>query len=507
MHLKMSVDYLKKVLNARVYDVAHETRLQPAEKLSARLNSKILLKREDEQDVYTYKIRGAYNKLINLPKDILDKGVVAASAGNHAQGVAFAARKIGCKAIIVMPVTAPDIKVSGVKALGADVELVGDMFDDANKYAKQLAHDKQMAFIPPFDDIDVIAGQGTVGFEILKQYSGDIDGIFIPVGGGGLIAGVAAYVKQIRPDVKIIGVEPDNSDAMKQSVEKGERIRLDRVGLFADGVAVTQVGEITFEMARSYVDEFMTVDTDEICAAVKDIFEDTRAIVEPSGAIGVAGIKKYLSTHNLQGKTYIAINSGANVNFDRLRHISERAEIGEQREGIFAATIPEQPGSFKQFCSSLSARQITEFNYRLADPQTAHVYVGIQAANYKETNEVMDNLANQGYEILDLTQNEMAKLHVRHMVGGHAPLAENEQVFRFIFPEKPGALLNFLTQMGENWNISMFHYRNHGADFGRVLIGIQVPPQENDDFLQFLHNIGYDYVDETDNPVYKLFLG
>ena len=502
----MSVDYLKKVLNARVYDVAHETRLQPAEKLSARLNNKILLKREDEQDVYTYKIRGAYNKLINLPKDILDKGVVAASAGNHAQGVAFAARKIGCKAIIVMPVTAPDIKVSGVKTLGADVKLVGDMFDDANKYAKQLAKDKQMAFIPPFDDIDVIAGQGTVGFEILKQHSGDIDGIFIPVGGGGLIAGVAAYVKQIRPNVKIIGVEPDNSDAMKQSVEKGERVRLDRVGLFADGVAVTQVGEMTFKMASEYVDEFMTVDTDEICAAVKDIFEDTRAIVEPSGAIGVAGIKKYLNTYNQHGKTYIAINSGANVNFDRLRHISERAEIGEQREGIFAATIPEQPGSFKQFCSSLSARQITEFNYRLADPTTAHVYVGIQAANYKETNEVMENLSDLGYQILDLTHNEMAKLHVRHMVGGHAPLADNEQVFRFIFPEKPGALLNFLTQMGENWNISMFHYRNHGADFGRVLIGIQVPPQENDDFLQFLDNIGYDYVDETDNPVYRLFL-
>jgi len=503
----MSVDYLKKVLNARVYDVARETRLQPAKKLSARLNNKILLKREDEQDVFTYKIRGAYNKLINLPKDILAKGVVAASAGNHAQGVAFAAQKLGCKAIIVMPVTTPEIKIEGVKSLGAEVQLVGDMFDDANNYAKSLAEKNQMAYIPPFDDIDVIAGQGTVGFEILKQYSGHIDGIFIPIGGGGLIAGVASYIKQLRPEIKIIGVEPDNSDAMKQSVEKGERIKLDRVGLFADGVAVRLVGEHTFGLTQKYTDEFMTVDTDEICAAVKDIFEDTRAIVEPSGAIGVAGIKKYIAQHNSKGKTYIAINSGANVNFDRLRHISERAEIGEQREGIFAATIPEQPGSFKQFCSTLSARQITEFNYRLADPKTAHVYVGIQAKNYKETKEVMENLSDQGYKVLDLTYNEMAKLHVRHMVGGHAPLADNEQVFRFIFPERPGALLNFLTQMGENWNISMFHYRNHGADFGRVLIGIQVPPGENDDFLRFLDNIGYDYVEETDNPVYKLFLG
>ncbi len=503
----MSVDYLKKILNARVYDVAHETRLQPAKKLSTRLGNQILLKREDEQDVFTYKIRGAYNKLINLPKDVLSKGVVAASAGNHAQGVAYAAQKIGCKAIIVMPITTPEIKIEGVQSLGAEVQLVGDMFDDANIHAKKLAEENQMVYIPPFDDADVIAGQGTVGLEILKQHSGHIDGIFIPIGGGGLIAGVAAYIKQVRPEVKIIGVEPDNSDAMKQSVEKGQRVQLDRVGLFADGVAVRLVGEHTFELTQKYTDEFMTVDTDEICAAIKDIFEDTRAIVEPSGAIGVAGIKKYIANHNTTGKTYIAINSGANVNFDRLRHISERAEIGEQREGIFAATIPERPGSFKQFCSSLSARQITEFNYRLADPQTAHVYVGIQAQNYKETNAVMDNLASQGYEILDLTHNEMAKLHIRHMVGGHAPLAENEQVFRFIFPERPGALLNFLTQMGENWNISMFHYRNHGADFGRVLIGIQVPPAENDDFLRFLDNIGYDYVEETDNPVYKLFLG
>ncbi len=503
----MSVDYLKKVLNARVYDVARETRLQFANKLSTRLNNNIWLKREDEQDVFTYKIRGAYNKLVNLSEEVLAKGVVAASAGNHAQGVAYAAQTIGCKAVIVMPVTTPEIKVDGVRSLGAEVQLVGDMFDDANSHAKKLAEENQMAYIPPFDDIDVIAGQGTVGFEILKQHSGQIDAIFVPVGGGGLIAGIASYIKQIRPEIKIIGVEPDNSDAMKQSVEKGERVQLDRVGLFADGVAVRLVGEHTFALAREFTDEFMTVDTDEICAAVKDIFEDTRAIVEPSGAIGVAGIKKYIAEHDSKDKTYVAINSGANVNFDRLRHISERAEIGEQREGIFAATIPERPGSFKQFCSSLSARQITEFNYRLADPNTAHVYVGIQSRDYKESKQVMDNLASQGYEVLDLTHNEMAKLHVRHMVGGHAPLADNEQVFRFIFPERPGALLNFLTQMGQNWNISMFHYRNHGADFGRVLIGIQVPPEENDDFQQFLDDIGYDYVEESDNPVYKLFLG
>ena len=503
----MSVDYLKKVLNARVYEVAHESRLQPAKKLSERFNNRILLKREDEQDIFSFKIRGAYNKIANLPDDVLSKGVIAASAGNHAQGVAYAAQKLSCKAIIVMPITTPEIKINAVKSLGAEVRLTGDSFDDASEYAQNLAIENSMTYVPPFDDPDVIAGQGTVGFEIIKQHPRHIDAIFVAVGGGGLIAGIAAYIKQIRPEIKIIGVEPDNSDAMMQSINNGERVKLDRVGLFADGVAVKLVGEETYRLTKQYVDEFMTVDTDEICAAIKDIFEETRTIVEPAGAISVAGIKKYIDTNKITNQTLIAINCGANVNFDRLRHISERAEIGEQREGIFAATIPERPGSFKQFCSTLSARQITEFNYRLADPNTAHVYVGIQSKDYNESKQVMDNLASQGYEILDLTHNEMAKLHVRHMVGGHAPLADNEQVFRFIFPERPGALLNFLTQMGENWNISMFHYRNHGADFGRVLIGIQVPPKENDDFQQFLNDIGYDYVEESDNPVYKLFLG
>ena len=503
----MSVDYLKKVLNARVYEVAHETRLQSAKKLSKRLSNQILLKREDEQDIFSFKIRGAYNKLANLSEELLKKGVIAASAGNHAQGVAYAALKLECKAIIVMPTTTPEIKIDAVKALGAEVRLVGDNFDDASHYAQNLVNELGMTYVPPFDDPDVIAGQGSVGFEIIKQHPRPIDAIFVAVGGGGLIAGIAAYIKQVRPEIKIIGVEPDNSDAMMQSVNAGERVKLNRVGQFADGVAVKLVGEETFRLAQEYVDEFMTVDTDEICAAVKDIFEETRTIVEPAGAISVAGIKKYVQATKVSGQTLIGINCGANVNFDRLRHISERAEIGEQREGIFAATIPERPGSFKEFCSTLSVRQITEFNYRYADSGKAHVYVGIQVKNHQETNAVLESLSDQNYQVLDLTNNEMAKLHVRHMVGGHAPGVKNEQVFRFIFPEKPGALLNFLTQMGENWNISMFHYRNHGADFGRVLIGIQIPPEENNDFLEFLDEIGYDYENETDNPAYKLFLG
>ena len=503
----MSVDYLKKVLNARVYEVARETRLQVAKKLSERLSNRILLKREDEQDIFSFKIRGAYNKVANLSDEILAKGVIAASAGNHAQGVAFAARKLNCKAIIAMPTTTPEIKIDAVKALGAQVELIGDNFDDASDYAQRLAAERGMTYVPPFDDPDVIAGQGTIGFEIIKQHPRHIDAIFVAVGGGGLISGIAAYIKQIRPEIKIIGVEPDNSDAMMQSVNAGKRVKLNRVGQFADGVAVKLVGEETFRLTSQYVDEFMTVDTDEICAAVKDIFEETRTIVEPAGAISVAGIKKYVESKKVSGQTLIGINCGANVNFDRLRHISERAEIGEQREGVFAATIPERPGSFKEFCSTLSVRQITEFNYRYADSNTAHVYVGIQVKNHRETAQVLESLREKNYQILDLTDNEMAKLHVRHMVGGHAPGVENEQVYRFIFPEKPGALLNFLTKMGENWNISMFHYRNHGADFGRVLIGIQVPPDENSDFLEFLDEIGYDYQNETNNPAYKLFLG
>lgn len=503
----MSVDYLKKVLNARVYEVAHETRLQHAKKLSKRLSNRILLKREDEQDIFSFKIRGAYNKLANLSDEILDKGVIAASAGNHAQGVAYAALKLGCKAIIVMPTTTPEIKIEAVKALDAEVRLIGDNFDDASEYAQNIAVELGMTYVPPFDDPDVIAGQGTIGFEIVKQHPRHIDAIFVAVGGGGLISGIAVYIKQVRPEIKIIAVEPDNSDAMMQSVASDKRVRLNRVGQFADGVAVKQVGKETFRLTKQYVDEFITVDTDEICAAVKDIFEETRTIVEPSGAISVAGIKKYVETNNVTGQTLIGINCGANVNFDRLRHISERAEIGEQREGIFAATIPERPGSFKAFCSTLRERQITEFNYRYADSNIAHVYVGIQVKNHHETREVLDSLRKLDYEILDLTDNEMAKLHVRHMVGGHAPGAKNERVFRFIFPEKPGALLNFLTKMGQNWNISMFHYRNHGADFGRILIGIQIPPLENNDFLEFLEEIGYDYTEESDNPAYKLFLG
>lgn len=503
----MSVDYLKKVLNARVYEVARETRLQFAPRLSKRLNNRIWLKREDEQDVFSFKIRGAYNKIANLPEDILANGVITASAGNHAQGVACAAQKLGCKAIIVMPTTTPAIKVNAVRSFGARVKLTGDSFDDAADYARSLASEKSMTYIPPFDDVDVIAGQGTVGFEILKQHPRDLHAIFIPVGGGGLIAGIAAYIKQVRPEIRIIGVEPKQSNCMQQALEKGKRVSLERVGLFADGVAVKQVGEEPFRLAKKYVDEIVLVDTDEICAAIKDVFEETRSITEPAGALAVAGIKKYVAGHGMTGASMVAINSGANINFDRLRHVSERAEIGEKREGIFAATIPERPGSFRQFCASISKRQITEFNYRYADPQTAHVYVGMEVRDQDETREVLDSLRGQDYEVLDLTENEMAKLHVRYMVGGRAPLADNERVFRFIFPERPGALLNFLTRMGENWNISMFHYRNHGADFGRVLLGIQVPAEEEGDFQAFLREIGYDYEEETDNPVYKLFLG
>ncbi len=444
--------------------------------------------------------------MANLPREVLDRGVVAASAGNHAQGVAMAGQKLNSPVTIFMPVTSPEIKVKSVKSRNAEVILIGDSYAEASDAAAEFCKKHQLHIIPPYDDPDVIAGNGTIGLEIIRSLTGQVDAIFVPVGGGGLIAGVAAAVKQINTDVKIVGVEPEDSDAMFQSVEAGRRIKLNEVGIFADGVAVKKVGSETFRLVRKYVDRIERVNTDEICAAIKDIFEDTRTIVEPSGALAVAGMKKYCRSLSDLNRTLVAINSGANMNFDRLRHVSERAEIGERREAILAVTIPERPGSFKKFCSIISSRNITEFNYRYADDDDAHVFAGIEIDDASQIQESIDELVQHGYPVIDLTDNEMAKVHVRHMVGGHSPQLDNERVYRFQLPERPGALLEFLEKMGGSWNISMFHYRNHGADFGRVLCGIQVPPEENDLFSIFLKVVGYTYFEESDNPAYKMFL-
>lgn len=506
---RMSVPewYLRKILTAQIYDVAKETPLEEATTLSKRLDNRILLKREDLQSVFSFKLRGAYNKMASLSEAEIKKGVVAASAGNHAQGVALAARKLGIKATIFMPETTPGIKVDAVRSYGAITKLVGDSYDDAYQAASAYCKGKGTVFIHPYDDPDVIAGQGTIGFEILKQHESLPDMIFVPVGGGGLIAGIAVYVKTLCPNIRIIGVEPEDADAMKRSLEAGRRVRLKEVGIFADGVAVKQVGKETFKLARDFVDEVITVSNDQICAAIKDIFEDTRTITEPAGALAVAGIKKYVAEHNLKGLDLVAIDSGANMNFDRLRHVAERAEIGERREGIIAVTIPERPGSFRAFCSVLGKRGITEFNYRYSSADKAHVFVGLQVQDPEELVELLGKLHSKGYQAIDMTDNEMAKTHMRHLVGGHAGQADNERVFRFRFPERPGALLGFLSKMGKTWNISLFHYRNHGADFGRVLVGMQVPPKEKKAFQSFLKDLGYSYVEESDNPAYKLFLG
>ena len=506
---RMSVPdrYLRKILTAQIYDVAKETPLDEAATLSERLQNRILLKREDLQSVFSFKLRGAYNKMSNLSAADMQKGVVAASAGNHAQGVALAARKLGIKAVIFMPETTPGIKVNAVRSHGAMTKLVGDSYDDAFQAASDYCKEKGSVFIHPYDDPDIIAGQGTIGFEILKQHKSLPDMIFVPVGGGGLIAGIAVYVKMLCPNIRIIGVEPEDADAMKKSLEAGRRVRLKEVGIFADGVAVKQVGKETFKLAREFVDEVITVSNDQICAAIKDIFEDTRTITEPAGALAVAGIKKYVAEHNLKGLDLVAIASGANMNFDRLRHVAERAEIGERREGIIAVTIPERPGSFRAFCSILGKRGITEFNYRYSSAEKAHVFVGLQLQDPEELAGLLEQLRNKGYEAIDMSDNEMAKMHMRHLVGGHAGEADNERLFRFRFPERPGALFGFLSKMGKTWNISLFHYRNHGSDFGRVLVGMQVPPGEKMAFQAFLKDLGYTYVEETDNPAYKLFLG
>ncbi|NOU01615.1 MAG: threonine ammonia-lyase, biosynthetic [Gallionella sp.] len=499
--------YLKKILNARVYDVAVETNLEVAPNLSARIGNTVLLKREDMQPVFSFKLRGAYNKMAQLTPEQLKKGVIAASAGNHAQGVALSAQKLGCKATIVMPSTTPQIKIDAVKNRGAKVVLFGDSYSDAYAHALELEKENKMTFVHPYDDPDVIAGQGTIGMEILRQHTQPIHAIFVAIGGGGLISGVAAYVKSLRPDIKIIGVQPVDSDAMYRSVKAKRRITLDHVGLFADGVAVKQVGVETFRLCRKLVDEIILVSTDETCAALKDVFEDTRSILEPAGALAIAGAKLYAARENLKGETLVAIACGANMNFDRLRFVAERAEIGEKREAILAVTIPETAGSFRKFCALLGKRNITEFNYRYADPKAAQVFVGIQVRDQSETSDLVSKLQQSKLPTLDLSENEMAKLHVRHLVGGHAPAAKDEIIFRFEFPERPGALMNFLNSMNHNWNISLFHYRNHGADYGRVLVGMQVPHHDKKALREFLDTLGYRYWDESDNPAYRLFLG
>ncbi len=507
LYLDPMDDYVRRILTAQVYDVAQETPLDPARSLSRRLDNKVLLKREDLQPVFSFKLRGAYNRVAALTEDERARGVITASAGNHAQGVALACRQLGVKAVIVMPRTTPAIKVDAVRALGGKAVLEGDNFDEAFAHTMALVEAEGLVFVPPFDDPLVIAGQGTVAMEVLRQHAGLIDAVFVPVGGGGLIAGIAAYIKSLSPQTKVIGVEADESPSMYEALARGRRVRLKEVGIFADGTAVRQVGKEPFRLARKYVDEVLLVGTDEICAAIKDIFDDTRAIVEPSGALAVAGLKSWVAREGAQGRTLVAINSGANMNFDRLRHVAERAEIGERREAVLAVTIPEQPGSFKRLCRTLGKRAITEFNYRYADSDRAHVFVGVRLNDGDaERVAIIERLTGKGYEVLDMTDNEMAKLHMRYMVGGHAPPSDNETVYRFEFPERPGALLNFLSHMAETWNISLFHYRNHGMDYGRVLVGMQVPKGDHPAFGQFLEEMGYPYREETDNPAYRLFL-
>ena len=504
-------DYLKKILTARVYDVAVESALEPARNLSRRLHNKVLLKREDQQPVFSFKLRGAYNKMAHLSAEQLKAGVICASAGNHAQGVAMSAHKLGSRAVVVMPTTTPQLKIDAVKGLGGEVVLFGDSYSDAYTHAVTLAEQQQLTFVHPFDDPDVIAGQGTIAMEILRQHQGPLDAVFVAIGGGGLISGVASYIKAIRPEVKVIGVQMSDSDAMARSVESNERVTLADVGLFSDGTAVKLVGEETFRLTRALVDEFMLVDTDAVCAGIKDVFVDTRSIVEPAGALAVAAIKQYVARNKTRGETYVAILCGANMNFDRLRFVAERAEVGEEREGLFAVTIPEERGSFRRFCELVGTlpggqRNVTEFNYRISDAAQAHVFVGLATHGKGESARIAANFSRHGFETLDLTHDELAKEHVRHMVGGHSPLANDERLLRFVFPERPGALMKFLSAMRPNWNISLFHYRNQGADYGRILVGMQVPQEDDKAFKAFLEALGYPYVEETANPVYRLFL-
>ena len=511
-------DYLKKILTARVYDVAIESALEPARALSRRLHNKILLKREDQQPVFSFKLRGAYNKMVHLTPRQLAKGVICASAGNHAQGVALSAHRLGTRAVIVMPISTPQLKVDAVHALAGshgEIVLHGESYSDAHAWALKLEKSQGLTFVHPFDDPDVIAGQGTIAMEMLRQLqslgSNDLDAVFVAIGGGGLISGVANYIKAVRPEVRIVGVQMNDSDAMMRSVMAEERVILSDVGLFSDGTAVKQVGVETFRIASDLVDEYIAVDTDAVCAAIKDIFVDTRSIVEPAGALAVAAIKIYVERHKTRGQTYAAILCGANMNFDRLRFVAERAEVGEEREALFAVTIPEERGSFRRFCELIARlpggpRQVTEFNYRISDQAMANVFVGLTTHGKGESKRITKNLVKHGFQALDLTHDELAKEHVRHMVGGRSALAKNERLLRFVFPERPGALMKFLSLMQPGWNITLFHYRNQGADYGRILVGLQVPKKDDGAFRKFLENLGYPFVEETDNPAYRLFL-
>jgi len=499
-------DYLIRILTASVYDVAVETPLEPAIGLSRRLNNNVLLKREDLQPVFSFKIRGAYNKMAKLPKEALACGVIAASAGNHAQGVALSAQRLGCRAVIVMPETTPKIKIDAVKSRGGEVVLKGVSYNDAYDYAMELAEKEKLTYIAPFDDPDVIAGQGTVGLEIVRQRPDDIHAIFVPIGGGGLAAGVAAFVKQVRPSIKVIGVQTNDSCCMKQSVEAGKVVSLKDVGLFSDGTAVKVVGEETFRLCRDLLDDIITVDTDAICGAIKDIFDDTRSITEPAGALALAGLKTYAARNRIQNQTLVAVTSGANMNFHRLRHVSERSELGEGNEGIFAVTIPEERGSFLKFVNLLGSRNITEFNYRYGDDQKAHIFVGLQTAGSQDLAVISRQLTEAGLPNVDLTDDEISKIHIRYMVGGRTTKVAHERLISFEFPERPGALARFLNHMQGGWNITLFHYRNHGADYGRILVGIDVPTTDDEAFENFLESLGYSYQDETQNAAYRLFL-
>jgi threonine dehydratase len=504
----MPDNYIERILRARVYDLAQETPLTRAEGLSRRLGNQVLLKREDLQPVFSFKLRGAYNKLVNLGKEALERGVIAASAGNHAQGVAMGAARLGIQATILMPRTTPPIKVQAVRGFGAKAVLHGDSYDEAYAQAMAWVAERGLTFIHPFDDPDVIAGQGTIAMEILRQHPQPLHAVYVPVGGGGLIAGIAAYIKYVRPEVKVIGVEPEDAPTLYSAMAAGRRVELEQVGLFADGVAVRLVGEETFRVARDRVDEVILVSTDEICAAIKDIFDDTRGIAEPAGALALAGLKRHVQATGMQGQNLVAIESGANINFDRLRHVAERAELGERREALLAVEIPERPGSFLEFCRALGKRQITEFNYRYADERRAQVFVGVELGRGdEERRELIDRLGAKGFGVLDMSENETAKLHIRYMVGGHARGISDEMLVRFEFPERPGALLNFLTALGRRWNISLFHYRNHGAAYGRVLMGLQVPAGERGDLNRRLQALGYRYWDETTNPACRIFVG
>jgi len=515
-------DYLRKILNARVYDVAVESALEKARALSERLGNTVLLKREDQQPVFSFKLRGAYNKMAHLSAAQLASGVICASAGNHAQGVALGARKLGTRAVIVMPVTTPKLKIDAVRGFGGEIVLHGDSYSDAYLHALELQAQQNLTFVHPFDDPDVIAGQGTIAMEILRQHQGPLDAVFVAIGGGGLISGVANYIKAVRPEIKVIGVQMNDSDAMMQSVAAHQRVNLPDVGLFSDGTAVKLVGEETFRIASELVDEYIAVDTDAVCAAIKDVFVDTRSIVEPAGALAVAAIKEYVAQHGRHGETDAAILCGANMNFDRLRFVAERAEVGEEREALFAVTIPEERGSFRRFCELVgempasdaeaalggggAPRNVTEFNYRISDAAKAHVFVGLTTSARGESAVIARTFNEHGFDALDLTHDELAKEHLRHLVGGRTGLAHDERLLRFVFPERPGALLKFLSLMRPNWNISLFHYRNQGADYGRILVGLQVPSGEATEFDAFLETLGYPYVEETANPAYRLFL-